>query len=151
MPSCSICNDTGVEDTGNGDFPCSCGRGDRLLFNTTRGQEFGDDLRHRYPGVTGARRSQADSGPYRSQGHQQEYQPTLGERIRKVLEPYQRTDPFAAALLDALRRNVSAELLAVEALRSYAEQADYLRTVARQAVERNLVPFVVMKKDETPK
>lgn len=150
MASCSICNDTGVEDTGNGDFPCPCGRGDRLLFNTERGQEVGIEVRHRYPGVTGARRAQAAGGPYR-QEYQHEYPPSFQQRLRQALEPFELRDPFAAAFLNALRRNVDPQLLAVEALKSYAEQAAYLRDVAKRAMELQVPSMIVMKKDETPK
>ena len=33
MPQCNICNDTGVEETGNNDLPCYCPAGKTALFN----------------------------------------------------------------------------------------------------------------------
>jgi hypothetical protein len=33
MPKCTICNDTGVFETGNNDLPCDCPAGATALFN----------------------------------------------------------------------------------------------------------------------
>jgi hypothetical protein len=33
MAKCTICNDTGIEETGNNDLPCDCPAGDTAMFN----------------------------------------------------------------------------------------------------------------------
>lgn len=33
--TCKICNGTGVEETGNNDFPCSCPLGKTAVFNVS--------------------------------------------------------------------------------------------------------------------
>lgn len=35
MPKCKRCDDTGVVETGNNDFPCDCPAGKTALFNVT--------------------------------------------------------------------------------------------------------------------
>ena len=35
-PKCTKCDDTGVIDTGNNDFPCDCPAGDKAQFNSCR-------------------------------------------------------------------------------------------------------------------
>lgn len=47
MPACKKCNDTGVIETGNNDFPCTCSAGDTAVFNTTDGQVEGRFIKER--------------------------------------------------------------------------------------------------------
>jgi hypothetical protein len=44
---CPICNDTGVDETGNNDLPCKCSAGDIALFNVAgvEGQVTGKEIR----------------------------------------------------------------------------------------------------------
>jgi len=48
-PKCKRCNDTGVYETGNNDFPCSCQAGDTAIFNCAEAggsvQKTGKQLR----------------------------------------------------------------------------------------------------------
>lgn len=44
--SCKKCNDTGVIETGNNDFPCDCPVGDKAIFNVAgRGQQTGKEIK----------------------------------------------------------------------------------------------------------
>lgn len=48
-PYCLDCNDTGVIETGNNDFPCSCPAGDKAIFNDAqRGRVTGKELKEEY-------------------------------------------------------------------------------------------------------
>lgn len=43
--TCPECNNTGVIETGNNDFPCSCPAGDRAVFNVAgKGQMTGAEI-----------------------------------------------------------------------------------------------------------
>lgn len=148
MAVCQTCRDTGIEDTGNGDFPCHCGRGDRKLFNTSRGQEVGAEVRRHMPWQDEAgRRYENQGAPYR-QEHQQTHRLSFSQRLRDALEPYRLHDPLAHALFSALQRGADPELLAVEVVKSYADQAAYLRDVAKRAIETQIPSVIVLKKDE---
>jgi hypothetical protein len=46
--SCSECNDTGVVETGNNDFPCDCPAGDTAKFVDSRGAVDGKTLKREY-------------------------------------------------------------------------------------------------------
>ena len=44
-PKCERCDDTGVIDTGNNDFPCDCPAAETVIFNVMgRGQVTGKQL-----------------------------------------------------------------------------------------------------------
>jgi len=50
VTKCSICNDTGVEDTGNNELPCVCPAGDTALFSVAgiKGPVPGGALKREY-------------------------------------------------------------------------------------------------------
>ncbi len=47
---CKRCQDTGVIDTGNNDFPCDCPEGKKALFNTAGvvGPVTGDEINRHF-------------------------------------------------------------------------------------------------------